>query len=116
MVAPLFSEAYCVRIVRRRQRVAEQRGRVFVTDLRDLVRRQSAEDVAEDLLRVGPRAVTVWIVRFECDVVDADRVTRAERGRVVDRCEPEVAVEHFRGAQVAGKIVSVTRAVDDVLE
>ena len=80
----------------------------------------SAESAAEHLgehgLGVGPGAVAVRVVGLEGDVVDADRLAGRERRRVVDRGEPEVAVQDLGRAQVAGEVVAVARPVDDVLE
>ena len=40
------------------------------------------------------------------DVVDADGRQRRERRRVVDRREPEVAVQNFRRPEIAGEVVA----------
>ena len=109
------SGAQCGMGCRGREWLPEQTSRVLVADLGDPVGRECAEDVVEELLAVGPGAVAVRVVGLEHDVVDADGVTRGDRRRVVDRAEPEVAVQHL-GRSQTGALPSVPGAVDEVLE
>lgn len=49
-----------------------------------------ADLVVDDLLRVWPSTVLMWIGRFEQQVIDTDPVTMIETGRILDRAEPEL--------------------------
>src|SRR3954454_1288671 len=67
-------------------------------------------------LGVRPRAIAVGIVALEADVLDADHVARADGGRIVDRGEPEVALQDLGRTQVAPEVGAIAGTVDDVLE
>src|ERR1700722_1092334 len=96
------------------QRVAEETGRVLAAHGPQLVHREMAPYLSHQLLGVGPRAVTVGVVGLEHDVVDPDAVAGVDGRGVIDRAEPEVALEHIGGADVPAQ--AVPRPVNDVVE
>ena len=63
--------------------------------------RQVCDVSCDDVLGVGPRRVGVRVVALDEDALGADGVEGAERGRVVDRAEPEVTPQHLAREQVA---------------
>ncbi len=89
-------------LVRGRQRVAVQPGRVAAGDHRRLLEREIAEARAEQVLGTGPRRIGVGEVGLEHDVVDADQVPLVEGARVVEHAEPEVPAQQLAGAEVEG--------------
>src|SRR5688572_6138755 len=89
-----------IRLHRCRYRVVEQPRGVLPRELADVVGREVADLLVQDLLAVGPRAVLVRVVRLEQHVVDADAVAMVESGRIVDRAEPEVAAEDLARREV----------------
>ena len=60
--------------------------------------------VVEQGLGVGPGRVGVRVVGLDQDVVDADAVALLETGRVVDRAEPEVALQHLGAASARCRV------------
>src|SRR3954452_5181323 len=75
--------------------MVEQLRRVAPRPALDLVAREAADLRPHDLLRVGPRAVLMGIVRLQQDVIDPDAVALLEAGDVVDGAEPAVALHHL---------------------
>ena len=72
-------------------------SRVLEADLADRGGRQVLELLPDEGLGVGPGTVVVGIVGFDHHPVFADDVEQAERGRVLDRREPEVLVHDVLG-------------------
>src|SRR5690348_6851892 len=83
----LMSELLRIGLHLGRDGVAEEAGRVLPGQLADVAGGEVADLVAQDRLRVGPRAVLVGVVGLEEDVVDTDAVPLVEAARVVDRAE-----------------------------
>ena len=96
------------------QGMAEQTGRVLAAHGPQLVLGEMAPHLSHQLLGVGPRAVAVRVVGLEHDVVDPDAVAGVDGRGVVERAEPEVALQQVGGADVPAQ--AVARAVDDVVE
>src|SRR5262245_47461261 len=101
----------------RRERVTEELSGIEMRHHPQLVGGDVPPELLDDGLGLGPGAVAVGIVGLHHDVLDADAVARVDRRRVVDRAEPEVALQRLSRAVVGPEAaVDVARAVDDVVE
>src|SRR5262249_8516293 len=87
------------------QRVAEERGFVLGRHEAKLVVGHVTPMLLDDPLGVGPGAVAVRVVDLEHHVLHADAVAGVDRRRVIDRAEPEVALDDVGGPHVGAVAV-----------